>query len=55
MGSDNRSAEGWVIAAALTLAALAFAAYKWLNDEPEAPASTPPRPAAPEPPAAPPA
>ncbi len=33
MASDNRSAEGWVIAAALTLAALAFAAYKWLDEE----------------------
>lgn len=43
--SDNRSAEGWVIAAALTLAALAFTAYKWLNEElapaPKAPSDTP--------------
>lgn len=48
MASDNRSAEGWVIAAALALAGLAFAAYKWLNEE-VAPAPSP-EPKAPEPP-----
>ena len=47
MGSDNRSGEAWVVAAALTLAALAFAAYKWLNAEPEAPKEQPAEPRAP--------
>lgn len=51
MGSDNRSGEGWVVAAALALAALAFAAYEWLNADREAPRSS--GSTAPEPPTAP--
>ena len=44
MTDDRRSGELWVVAAAVSLIALAFAAYQWLNAEREVP---PARPAAP--------
>ncbi len=49
MAGDNRSAEGWVIAAAIGLAGLAFAAYKWLDEQLQT-ATVQPKPPEPPPP-----
>ncbi len=50
MAGDNRSAEGWVIAAAIGLAGLAFAAYKWLDEQLQTAAAQPKAPEPPPPP-----